>query len=310
MSTHFATRWRQEARDLLELWLLPGLAYVLPWAWCYGLFKRMARWNGLYRAATEQARVQAQARGWFPVATKEQEHWLWQRRLVTLLDHADLFLWLRRGVRGVPGGALRVHGKWSPAGHAAVLCTFHWGTGWWGLAHAVGHLGQAHALVASLDPAHFVGRRVLWRYARLRTRLVGETLQAPAIDAARGLRGMLRVLGQGGAVMAAVDVPADTVEASLQSTVLQRPFRVPRAIFRLACQQHLPVYTYITGVDENNGHRWLQIERIESGDEPELLAQAVFDKLDAAIRQQSAHWHFWSEAPRLFADTVSTPPPQ
>mgnify|MGYP001006485533 FL=1 len=35
---------RVQARDLLELWLLPGLAALLPWRWCFALYRRQARW--------------------------------------------------------------------------------------------------------------------------------------------------------------------------------------------------------------------------------------------------------------------------
>ena len=52
-------RLRTELRDLLELVLLPGLAAVLPWPLCYRLFRRLARWDGLYREASHAALAQA-----------------------------------------------------------------------------------------------------------------------------------------------------------------------------------------------------------------------------------------------------------
>ena len=36
-------RLRGEARDLIELVLVPGLAAVLPWRWCFVLFRSLAR---------------------------------------------------------------------------------------------------------------------------------------------------------------------------------------------------------------------------------------------------------------------------
>ena len=56
-------RLRTEARDLIELVLAPGLASVLPWPWCFAIFKRLARVRWLYGAACAQALEQAQARG-------------------------------------------------------------------------------------------------------------------------------------------------------------------------------------------------------------------------------------------------------
>ena len=100
---------RVQGRDLLQLWLLPGLAAVLPWRWCFALYRRLARWPWLYRAEVEAALAGAQLRGW--LAPAEAARWATERRLVSLVDHADFFLsrtrgdgWLRRHVE--------VRGQW------------------------------------------------------------------------------------------------------------------------------------------------------------------------------------------------------
>lgn len=295
--------WRQATRDALELWLFPGLASVLPWPLCFRVFRRLARWSWLYEDATQRAVHEAQARGWWPPTRQQQAHWRWQRRLVTLVDHADMYLWQRNGMAGLERLRLRVEGDWPQAGEAALLCTFHWGAGWWGLAHASARLGQVHALVAPLDPAHFGGRSLLWRYAQRRTELVGQTLRSPTIDAAGGgLRRVLRVLQGGGALVAVVDVPADTAEAALDVSLLGKTVRVPRALLRMAVEQQLPVYAYVTGFDEATGNRWLRIRKMSPHAQVQHLAQALFDELDLLLRTQPAHWHFWSEAPRFFTE--------
>ena len=110
-------RLRVEARDVLELLLLPGLAAVLPWRWSFALFRRMAGWPWLYRAQCMHALAQAQGAGMAPDAAR----WLREYRLVILTDHADHYLartrsdaWLRRHVRAT--------GDWGVApGQAAVL---------------------------------------------------------------------------------------------------------------------------------------------------------------------------------------------
>ena len=94
-------RVRTELRDLIELVLLPGLAAVLPWRWCFALFKALAHRPWLYRQACERALAEAKAR----VTIDDEARWLWTRRLITLVDHADLYLsatrsnaWLRQHV--------------------------------------------------------------------------------------------------------------------------------------------------------------------------------------------------------------------
>lgn len=296
--------WRQTTRDALELWLLPGLASVLPWSLCFRVFRRIARWSWLYEDATQRAVHEAQARGWWPSTLEQQAHWRWQRRLVTLVDHADMYLWQRHGMAGVERLPMRVQGDWPQPGEAALLCTFHWGAGWWGLADASATLGQVHALVAPLNPAHFKGRSVLWRYAQHRTELVGQTLRSSTIDAAGGgLRRVLRVLQGGGALVAVVDVPSDTADAALDVTLLDKTVRVPRALLRMAVEQQIPVYRYVTGFDEDTGDRWLRIDKMAPEAHLQNLAQALFDELDLLLRTQPAYWHFWSEAPRFFVST-------
>ena len=54
-NTSFFDRLRVELRDVLELVLLPGLAVLLPWDACFALFRRMARWEWLYRESCEEA---------------------------------------------------------------------------------------------------------------------------------------------------------------------------------------------------------------------------------------------------------------
>lgn len=289
-------RLKRETRDLLELWLLPGLAAVLPWGLCFRLFRRLARFKGLYREAVEADWQEAVRQGW---AGDNQAHWMWQRRLVTLVDHADLYLSLTRG-KAWSRHFVDVTGAWPATGSPALLCTFHWGAGMWGLRHASGHWGAAHALVAPLDRRHFSGRTLLWLYARWRTREVGRVLNAAALDISASLRPVIRALQQGQVVMAAVDVPSDTADASIDVTLLGRKARFPRGLFRVAAQQHVVVSVYITGLDVATGRRWLRIKNLPLQANAQALAEQVFAELGALIEQDAPAWHFWGQAPRIF----------
>ena len=108
------SRGRTEARDALELLLLPGLAALLPWRAAFWLFKHMAGWAWLYRGQCERALAGARSHG----RVDDPARWLREYRLVILVDHADHFLsrtrsdaWLRRHVR--------VTGEWALQGQAA-----------------------------------------------------------------------------------------------------------------------------------------------------------------------------------------------
>jgi hypothetical protein len=289
-------RLRIELRDVLELVLLPGLAAALPWPWCFAIFKRVARWRWLYRADCESALAQARQRGW---AGEDETHWLWVRRLVTLVDHADHYLGVWRGDRWMDK-YLRVEGSWPTPQHGLLLLTFHWGAGYWGLRHAAAHGLRPHALVATLDSHAYQGRTVLSWYARARNVNVAHTLGAPTIDIAQNLKQVVRALRDNHSLLGVVDVPADNAKASLPIKLLGIQASVPRGLLRLAVDQDVPLALYITGLDTRDGRRFLIIEPMEAGESVEALAARVFTRLEQFIAQDAPAWHFWAIAERFF----------
>ncbi|MDR2990793.1 MAG: hypothetical protein LBU72_02455 [Burkholderiaceae bacterium] len=292
-------RWFQrlkvEGRDLLELVLLPGLAGVLPWPLCFRVFRGLVRWRWLYRDACQRAVNEARARG----VVDDQARWHRIRRLVTLVDHADYYLSRTRGDRWLLRH-VTVDGVWPPSDRAAVLCTFHWAAGMWGLRSAA-HVGlHPHALVAPLDQAAFHGRTVLGWYARARTAEVARVLRQDALDVSQSLRPVIRALHAAQQVVVAVDVPADQAAASEPVTVLGMPARLPRGLLRLAVDQRAPVIVYVTGFDVRTGQRWVRITPLGVyGDLSELIRD-VCRQLNTTLAQDPAAWHFWSEASRFF----------
>jgi hypothetical protein len=285
-----------EWRDAVELLLLPGLAGILPWSICFMLFQRLARWQWLYREPCEAALVQARVRGW---AGQDEAHWLWVRRLVTLVDHADHYLGLTRGDAWMRRH-LQVTGQWLPPGQAAVLCTFHWGAGLWGLRHAAASGMHPHALVAPVNPHNFVGRRVLHLYVRSRVKHVSKTLGSPALDVSESLRPALRALRHAEPIMAAVDVPSDQVSASIPITLLGMQASVPRGLLRLAADGCIPVQIYVTGLNTQTGQRFLRIKSMGIHTDVNELVAKVFSELEQVIAEDAPAWHFWGIAERFF----------
>lgn len=288
-------RLRIEARDLMELVLLPGLAAVLPWRLCFKVFKLLARCSFLYKAQCDAALAQAKARGW---ATHDSD-WLAARRLVTLVDHADYYLARTRSDAWLKSHVL-VDGRWPSPGEAALLCTFHWGAGMWGLRHVSASGLKAHALVAPLNGAHFAGRTVLHRYAQARTACVAQALQCPTLDVSASLRPVLRALRSKEQVLAAIDVPSDQVSSSESIPFLGMRARVPRALLRLAVDQGVPVTMFLTGIRMADGKRFIRIRAHGAHEEVETLIRDLFADLEAAIVENPPAWHFWSEAERFF----------
>lgn len=292
--THLAARLRAEARDALELLLLPGLAALLPWRWAFALFRRMAGWSWLYRGQCERALAGAQSHG----AVAEPARWLREYRLVILVDHADHFLsrtrsdaWLRRHVR--------VSGDWGLApAQAGLLVTFHWGCGMWAQRHAHAQGLAPHTLVASPDGLR--GRSVLRWYIRQRLRTLTLAEGRPVIYVPGPMRAVRRAWASGEQVVVVIDVPADQVAGTLTLPVLGRTARVPAALARLALSQQVPVTVYTLDLDLATGQRHLRLHPLGLAQDAEALLRQVFGHFDAAVGGRPASWHLWSEAARFF----------
>lgn len=297
-------RIRRESRQILELFLIPGLAAILPWRWAFSLFRRICVSTTLYGDDTALALAHATA----TVSIQDAERWILERRLTTLVDHADCYLSLTRR-KSWMRKHLRVDGAWPMPGQEALLLTFHWSAGMWGLRHARATGLSPHMLLAT-GPAQ---RTVADYYARLRTYAVrratgNAAVPVPVRTAHDGQRApfnfqrMRQVYQDHEQLLAVIDVPPDQVGESIPVTVLGRGARAPVRLLRDAVQRKIPVYVYRTGLDIRTGQRHLHIRQMTRNDDAEQLATQVFRELETTLRQSSAAWHFWAIAPRFFVE--------
>lgn len=285
-----------ESLDLLELVIIPGLAAILPWRVCFRIFGWLARQPWLYREPCNLALQRARTLGW---AGEDEVHWLWVRKLVTLIDHADHYLGLFRSDKWMRRN-LCVEGHWPTSDKPHLLLTFHWGAGYWGLRHASASGLRPHALIATLDSGAYQGRTVLRRYAMSRNANVSRTLGADTIDVSKDLKKVSRSIRLGEPLLGVVDVPADEARAAIDVELLGMRARVPRGLFKLAVEKQIDVVVYITGLNTRSGQRFLTIKPLGIYDDTRALADAVFQELSSFIALDAPAWHFWSVSERLF----------
>lgn len=300
MNSKFKTkvrRLRVEFRDLIELFIVPCMAALLPWPICFRFFRWITRYDFLYRSNWQSAVIQFH--GHYPETTPGAlKAWCHQRRLVTLIDHADLYLSLTRSNQWMRK-YLDQDGSWPSPSKAGILCTFHWGAGMWGLRHAHESGLQVHALVAALEGSHFRGRSMLHTYAKLRTSEVSKVLGKKTLDVSSSLRPVIKALKQCEQVLAAVDVPPDQVSHSFPVNLLNTTIWMPRGLLRVAAEQNIPVTVYVTGIDFKSGRRKLNIIPINQNLTIEILGEKVFENLNKSMIKSSSSWHFWQELKRF-----------
>ena len=296
------SRLRNELQDLLELVLFPALCVVLPWPLCFKAFRWMSRrFEFLYRSAVDAAYKQTALVNSIHV----EPTWKADRRLVTLVDHADLYLSHTRGQRWF-SKYVDVVGNWPDANKKALVLTFHWGAGMWALHFANAQGVTAPMLVNAAHKSQFEGRGVCYCYVKVRIRRIGQLLSQPTLDAITDARGVVKALRQDKNVLAVIDVPADGLKGAQPVTLLGMQAVVPKALLRHAVEQGIPVTVFLTGINMQNGRRTLAVHLLGLHTDIEVLTQVVFDHLNAAIQQHSPSWHLWSECPRFFPAQVQT----
>jgi hypothetical protein len=289
------TRLRAEIRDLIELVLIPGLAVVLPWSWCYRLFRLLSCSEWLYWADGIANCDKAAARGWAPDRAECRRKW----RLMSMVDQADFYLamtrsnaWMRRH--------MDVDGEWPAAGVPGILCTFHWGAGMWALRHLGASGLCAHALVGPQRPEMFPGHRLRYQYYRIRNIAVRRALGTEPLDITGSLRTILKALRGGEQIAAAVDVPAYLSSSHQVVPFLGLGARFPRGLFRMAVDQAVPVTIFVNGFRFTDGRRFLRLYQLGVADDVDALMAKVYGYLENLVREEPVAWHFWRISDAFF----------
>ena len=274
--------------------MLPGFAALLPWGLCFAFYKRLAKIPGLYKSSNEASLPWAKQS--FPQL--DEKLWCYQRRLTTLVDHADWVLSLTRSDHWLLKH-VKSQGQW-PDGHTSqLICTFHWGAGMWTLT-AMRRAGlRVNALAASLDPQHFVDRPILHLYARSRTAQVVKALGRQTIDVSASMRPVLKAIQRQESLLGVIDVPSDNFESSMEVDLFGRKAHVPLGLLKLAVEKQLPVTLFLAGLNFETGQRQWTIHNLGVFQDLPKLTTSAFKYLERAITDSPSSWHLWSEMPRF-----------
>lgn len=282
------------AADALGLYLLPGIAALLPWSLGFALLKRCAHSQRLYREAAEPAWAAARAH----CPGSDEDLWKYRFRLLRLVDHADVYLTLLRGKRWHSQHIVAA-GSWPEPG-ACVLLTYHWGTGnWiWPLLRQRGFdawflarrpQGRSLGLTRL---SHWFGRFRGWALRRIGSRGALFTGGSSAEVGA--------ALRAGHCVVGMLDLPAQPQQNAVQLPLLDGQVRFPLGLVRLAAEASAQIALFSFGLDFQTGQRDLRIETLPAN----LAATQVMERYAAHLHERLCAapeaWQIWREAPVMF----------
>lgn len=288
---------RLELRSLIEHWWLPAIAVLLPWPWVFRLFRRFARYPGLYEEEWRPAL--AQARQYVGIA--DEADWCWRYRLTRLVDHADFWLsrtrsarWLRRHV----DGAVAFPGS----DGAAVGMFFHWCAGLWAVRalHAQG--ARAAVLAGRFSTSSMGGARLGFLYGHIRLKELARAGGRPLIYAPGTVKRALADLVAGHWVIGTPDVPPTETALAVPVRLFGRPAWFAEGLLLIARRAQAPVVIFTLALDLDSGRRELRVSGPFDPHDPQLL-QRVVDYWEALLREKSWGFTLWPAMPAWF-----TPP--
>lgn len=280
---------------LVERWLLPALAAILPWRACFRVYRAVARASWPFRAETDAAHAAA-ARYLDP---GDAARWRRTHRLVRLVDQADYYLSRYRGDHWLDRHVL-THGAWPGRGEPFLALGYHWGAGLWAL-RSLRRAGHGAAfLSAEVDARQLGVGGVALRQARRRMRELERAGGLAPIYLGGASAAMQAVFAQGDVVVALIDVPPRAGQGTAPVTLLGRAARLPDGLLRLAQRERVPLVPFAMGVDPASGERRLDIGAPIAVAEVDAAARAVAAHFDPLLARESAAWHLWPQADAFF----------
>jgi len=290
---------RLELRSLVEYYLLPALALLLPWPLAYRLLRRIARYPGLYEEEWRPALLQAQSLGLVPV--DDPLDWAWRFRTCRLVDHADFWLSRLRRARWLDRHVDR-RDPWPVLPGPAVGAFFHWCAGMWGVRALLAAGNHASVLAGRFSKRSMGGARLGYLYGHIRLRELARASGGPLIYAPRTVQQSVKALAEGRWVIGTPDVPPSETRIAAPVRLFGRDGLMPEGLLLIARQAGVPVVVFTLALDFDTGRRELRVWGPFDPDDPTLM-QRLADTWQGLIREKSWAFTLWPAMPAFF------PPP-
>ncbi len=291
----FAYYVLRELRDAVEFVLLPGLALVLPWYWSFRIFRRVARWNWLYRRYCRGAYEQASRFMDIP----DPAQWQQRHRLLWLMDAAEYYVMRFRPRAFMRPDRFRVVGDWPKEGHF-IAVGLHWGLG--GLLFKdLNSKGHSPRLIFKRNVLGFTQQsRVENLYRRWRPRQYAKIGGGEPISTGGGFAKIVQMLDDRDVLIIVYDAPLEPNSRPVEVNVLDRPTKFRSGVIRILADSDVDYVKYRLGYDFRDGCRTLEISPPVNVHDQQAIATDLANYLDETLRHDSTQWYLWRQAPVFF----------
>lgn len=286
---------RLEIRALLELYLIPGLAALMPWGLGFRWLRFSSRLAWLYRSEWQAALAQARQF----VQTGDEALWARQFRLVRLVDHADYWTsrtrsrrWLRRH--------MDVSTPWPTLDTPAVGVFFHVCPGLWAMRSLREQGVNASVLAGHYSKRSMGGAWLAFAYGVLRLKELQRVSGGPLIFSPGTVKKSLAIIEGGGWIAGTPDVPPTETALGTPVTLFDRPAHFAEGLLVIARRARVPIVIFTLGLDLRTGRRQLEVLGQHDPNEPELL-QHIADHWQRLLRERSWGFFLWTAMPAWFA---------
>lgn len=289
-------KWKRQLRELVELFLLPVFATLLPWRWSLRLFRWLSRWPGWYREEIELSMNHVRALG----VVDDVEAFARRLRWRLLVEHMDCYLVPMRGRRFLRRW-VRAHGDPLPEKGPVLFIGTHHGCGYWFLPYVKSLALCPNIVAPRLGP--LLSRSSLQGnlYVRLRHKLIayaaGRALVYKGGSAGEAIRQMLN---EGEVCFGLCDMPTNRSDAVPVSLLGMRT-KLAQNMFEIGVQTGAPIYLFTSDTDLPTGVRHIHFQRAD-GDNPDAIVRQFANLLNLAMLRDPAGWRFWSIAPSFFPE--------
>lgn len=293
---------RLELRSLLEYFLLPGIAAVLPWRIAFRILRFATRYPGLYEEEWRPALAQARRF----VQIEDEARWGHLYRLTRAVDHADFWTSRLRGDRWLQRH-VDVRQPFPVLDGPAVGVFFHWCAGLWGARALKASGPRASVLAGRFSTRSMGGARLGYLYGHIRLRELARASGEPLIYAPGTVKRSLATLAAGHWVCGTPDVPPTETALGQPVTIFDKPAMFAEGLLLIARRAGVPVVLFTLGLDPATGRRDQRVAGPFDPHDPGLL-QHIVDYWQGLLRERSWGFTLWPAMPAWFAHPLPSGP--